>query len=207
MSAVAGSAQPPGEPLWARLQGWWPALVLVVVTAASAWFLAELERDHDTPEASSGRSPDFYLRDFDTVNHDADGRLQRRLRARHLAYFPQSGSSELEAPSLTLYQIEGTPWRVESERGWLSESGQVLLLLGEVRIWRMNESGQRLLDLQTRDLRVIPGSNYVETDNPVTITSPHSRTTGTGLRGYMDLGRLELLSDVKSIYLRNAYLD
>ncbi|MGI9335200.1 MAG: LPS export ABC transporter periplasmic protein LptC [Gammaproteobacteria bacterium] len=206
MNGVANGTLP-REPFWVRWQGWWPGAVLFVVAGASAWVLAELNRERNAPEGEPARVPDFYLNEFETVNHDEQGRLERRLRARHLAHFPESGASELEAPSVTLYQPDATPWRVESEHGWLSESGQVLLLLGEVHIWRNNAAGQRIMDVVTQDLRVMPEADYAETDEPVVITTPHSRTTGVGLRIYLKLGRMELLSDVKSTYLRNAYVD
>jgi lipopolysaccharide export system protein LptC len=97
-----------------------------------------------------------------------------------------------------MYRQEGEPWHVRSERGWVSPSGDVMLLLGKVHIWRNNASGLKELDIKTEDLRVLPEDEYGETDKPVLITTPTSETRGVGMKAHLAESRLELLSNVKT---------
>ena len=78
-----------------------------------------------------------------------------------------------------------------------------MLLYGDVQIWRLNEAGVRELEIETRDVRVLPDTQYGETDKPVVIRTPGSVTTSIGMRAYMGQRRIELLSGVKTIYEQN----
>ena len=75
-----------------------------------------------------------------------------------------------------------------------------MLLLGEVEIWREGESGQRELEILTQDLRVLPETQYGETDKPVVIRTPNSESKSVGMRAYLEKRRLELLSQVTTTY-------
>jgi lipopolysaccharide export system protein LptC len=79
----------------------------------------------------------------------------------------------------------------------------VVLLLGKVRAWRESATGGVAIDIRTRDLRVLPESEYGETDKPVTIRTPASETRGLGMRAFMNEGRVELLADVTTVYQRS----
>ena len=94
----------------------------------------------------------------------------------------------------------GEPWHVRSERGWVSAAGDVMLLLGKVHIWRNTADGELDLDIKTEDLRVLPDSDYGETDKPVLITTPTSESRGVGMRAFLDTSRYELLSQVQTVY-------
>ena len=84
----------------------------------------------------------------------------------------------------------------------MSADDDVMLLLGEVHIWRDGADGVREIDLRTTDLRVLPESEYGETDKPVVIRTPGSESRGIGMRAYLNQRRIELLSEVRTIYER-----
>lgn len=173
--------------------------MLALLAIASAWHLYNLDLgDFAIGEASEGL-PDFYVERFTTTTMDEQGRPKRRLEAQTMAHFPDSGTTELQQPYLVLYDPGEPPWHVRSERGWVSPDRSVMLLLGKVNIWRNTHDGETNLQIETEDLRVFPEDQIGETEHPVVISTPRSRTRSVGMRAYMEQGRLELLSRVRTL--------
>ena len=56
------------------------------------------------------------------------------------------------------------------------------------------------MDIRTEDMRVLPNTNYGETDKLVIINTPGSESRGVGMRAFLDQGRVELLSQVHTLY-------
>ncbi len=169
---------------------------LVIGVAASGWLLRELGIELLESKPGSRHMPDFFMENFTSTSMDDEGRPRRRVSAAYMAHFPDSNSNEFQSPHVVIYRSSGEPWQVRSERGWTSGAGEVMLLLGEVTIWRNGESGEPKIQIHTRDLRVLPESDYGETEEPVTIRTPTSVTRGTGMRAWLDQSRVELLADV-----------
>lgn len=180
------------------LQGWGPIAMLLVLAAGSAWLLNQVGGQASGKRQMVGYTPDFYMDDFEITTMDEQGRPWRRLSAAHMAHFPTTSTKEFTEPRLVIYRVQGTPWHVASERGWISADDEVLLLLGKVDIWRNNLAGEREIHIETRDLKVLPESQFGETEMPVVITTAQARTQGKGMRAYLDQSRLELLSEVRT---------
>ena len=117
-----------------------------------------------------------------------------------MAHFPDTETEEFSRPYLVMYRDGEQPWHVRSERGWVSTSGDVILLLGKVHIWRNTADGELDIDIKTEDLRVLRDTDYGETDQHVTIETPRSVFSSVGMRAYLDQGRLELLDRVKTVH-------
>ena len=188
----------PIDATWLRRAGWPLALAACVVV--TGWMLASLRDEERAAREAAAHTPDFYMENFTTTTMGADGSPTRRISADYMAHFADTESSEFTNPYLVLYPESGEPWQVRSERGWASAHDDVMLLLGEVHIWRDTAEGERLLDIHTRDLRVLPATDYGETDQPVTIRRGNVRSSGLGMRAYLEDDRLELLSKVRTVY-------
>ena len=188
-----------------RIRRNWPWLLLLPLAVMSAIWLGGFGDPTEAPTAVA-HTPSFYVENFVATTMGSNGRHRRRVEAAYMAHFADTDTHELESPYLVLYRERGQPWHVRSEQGWLSGEGDVLLLLGQVRIWRNNADGERLVAIETQDLRVLPESEYGETDQPIRIITPHSQTQGVGMRAYMDTSRVELLSQVKTVYDPNTFI-
>lgn len=173
---------------------------LAAIALASGWFHNRL--DTEPPEGADGerRVPDYYVENFTATTLDQGGYPSRRLDAAYMAHYPETGTHELTDPYMVFFAELATPWHVRSDRGWLSPDGEEMLLLGKVHIWRNDERGERQVDIRTEDLRVLPGTEYGETEKRVVITTPSSESRGLGMRAWMGKSRLELLSQVRTVY-------
>lgn len=175
-------------------------LVLAGLAVVSGWLLQRLGVDAEVRQQSGRHTPDYYVENFTSTTMDVNGFPRRRVNADYMAHFPDTDTHELSNPYMILYRDSAAPWHVRSERGWISSTGEVMLLLGKVHIWRNNARGERQMEIRTEDLRVLPDTNYGETDKLAIITTPGSESRGVGMRAFMDESRLQLLSQVHTRY-------
>ena len=180
--------------------------VLVFLAACSAWILYDLEPDLLAVSEPPVPVPDFFVENFVTTVRDAEGRPRQRIEAAYMAHFPETGTREFTRPKLVMFRDDGPPWQALAEQGWLSASGDVMLLQGEVFIWRNSREGKPRIEIETRDVRVLPATDYGETDKAVVITTRHTRSRGVGMRAWLEKGQLELLSRVHTVFDRDALL-
>ena len=176
---------------------WGVPAALLAAAGASGWMLYNLDLDAPVTVQRPSDAPDAYMENFVTVEMDGAGKPKRRLEADYMAYHADE-TVELSNPRYVLYRVEGEPWHVRSERGQVSADGTVVLLMGKVDIWRNDASGARDLDIRTEHLKVLPESEYGETEELVTIRTPSGTSTGVGMRAYLDETRFQLLSQVRT---------
>lgn len=174
-------------------------LLVGLVALGSSFIVKRLDTESRVRAPTGDHIPDFYMESFETTVMDSQGRPSRRLAADYMAHFPDTDTKEFAEPYLVLYRQRGNPWHVTSDRAWVSADDDVMLLLGDVHIWRDDDVGVRELDIKTEDLRVLPQTNYAETEKPVVIGTPTSETHSVGMKAYLEESRLELLADVETL--------
>jgi lipopolysaccharide export system protein LptC len=202
MRADAGVSPEPMPVLKTRLRPafgtWVPALTLVLLAVISTVWLSQLGGRDVQQKRFEGHAPDLTMEEFEVTTMGEDGSPSHRLSAAYMAHFADTQTKELTHPHLVVYREEAEPWHVASERGWVSADNDVLMLLGEVNIWRNRPDGKREIHIETEDLRVLPDDEYAETALPVSISTPESHTRGTGMRAYLGDSRVQLLSKVRT---------
>jgi len=179
-------------------------LLLSLLVGGSAWLLDRLEEDAPRVAAPQRHDPDWYMEDVTEHAMNAAGELERKLVAERMVHYPDDGSTELVRPRLELYNGDPEPWHVVADRGWVSAGNEVILLYGEVEIWRNHQDGGRELEVLTTDLRVLPEQQYAETDNAATIRTRTTVTQAVGMRARFAASRLELLQRVTSRYEKDS---
>lgn len=174
--------------------------LLLALVGGTLW-LAQRETRSVPKYVTLEHRPDYYLEGVDTTLMDLQGIPSQRLVTERMTHYMDDDSTELQSPHLTLYDMDRPPWRIHSETGWLSGDGEVLLLQGAVKIDRSAAPGVRPLHLQTRDLRVQPRQNYVETDADVAARSEQDRIDAKGMQiWYRQPIRIKLLANVRGRY-------
>lgn len=180
---------------------WGNVTVLLFAVVASGWLLRELEITAETrEEARPSDRPDLIMEQLSMTAMDERGQPKRRLEAARMAHFPESASHRLEQPYLIMYQENQEPWHVQSEQGIITEDGDEIMLLGAVQIWRTANGEQPELEIETRDLRVLPEEDFGETDQAAIIKTRNSQSQGIGMRAFLKESRIQLLSEVLTIH-------
>ena len=174
---------------------------VLLILAGTSWWLAERTGVEESDSQADEHTPDYFLEGFTGVKMDASGKPEQKLVAQRLTHYPDDDSTELKQPRLTLYDEGRPPWRVRSETGWMSGDGEVLLLQGVVNIDRSAAPGVRPTHIITRDLRVQPRDNYLESDAEVHMRSLNDRLDAKGMQiWYSKPVRIKLLANVRGYY-------
>lgn len=174
--------------------------LLLALVGGTLW-LAQRSTQRGPDYTPLEHRPDYYLEGVDTTLMDLQGIPSQRLVTERMTHYADDDSTELMSPHLTLFDVDRPPWRINSETGWLSGDGEVLLLQGAVKIDRSAAPGVKPLHIRTRDLRVQPRQNYVETDAPVEARSLQDRIDARGMQiWYRQPIRIKLLANVRGRY-------
>ena len=180
------------------MTAWLTAFAVIVLGVLSLWLVNELEIDEKKIRVDAPDEPDYYIQTMARTTHGATGEVRNILRASFVEHFPADDSTELASPHLEIYNGAVEPWHVVAERGWISSGSEVVLLHGDVEIWRLGERGQRVYQVLTTELRVLPKEQYAETDDPAIIVGPAGVTHTIGMRANFAHDKLELNKRVRS---------
>jgi lipopolysaccharide export system protein LptC len=173
--------------------------VLLALWGASAWLVYRIAESGPRAARPQSHEPDSYMEGFTRTAMDERGHVKTRLYADRMFHYPDDDSTRLTRPRIEILE-DGPPWYAAAETGFVDAKGEVVLLRGEVRIWRNDAAGGRAIEIITTRMRVLPTTRYAETDDPVTLVTPESVTHAVGMRGDLRFNRLELLEQVRTRY-------
>lgn len=177
-------------------------LALLGITAAVGWWVRDQihTAERDQARADAPTAPDYYMENFTVRAMNPQGTLRYTLAGTDMLHYAQDDHADLTAPHATFHRPDGPPYVLEAERGRISSGGEQVDLLGRVEIDRQAGRVNRPLHVITRDARVFPERDYVESDEFTIIRSDRSHIEGTGLRAWLDERRMRLLSQVTGTY-------
>lgn len=185
-----------------RQTRWSGILALAALVAVTSWWLQQMQGGDRAARLEFPREPDSYMEGIIRTTMDERGRLATRLQADRMFHYPEGDTSEYLRPRMRFYDYreEGGPWRVSAQHAWVGPKADLVLLRGDVRIWRDDQQGMRVVEVLTTELQVITPDRYAQTEQPATIITPTTVSTGTGMRAQLGSNRLELLKDVRTRY-------
>lgn len=174
-----------------------PLSIITCLLLALGYWNIRPETFFDDRQATGSLEPeiDFFADNAISVQYQADGSVQYDLHAPRLEHLRESDVSLLTRPDLKLYNSDGLPWQVSSERAQVSSNGERVDLIGQVRIHR--DDRLRPTTLSSSYMTLYPEREYAETHVPVHIESGNSVTTARGLQAYLKEGRMLLKSTVR----------
>lgn len=176
-------------------------LVLLALVATAGWWLRDSINAPSPSEAETAATvPDYYLEHFTLRAMNAAGSERYRLDAEEMRHYEKDDRADLTRPHVVFHQPEGKPYVLDAERGRIHSGGDRVDLFGRVDIDRESAPQHRPLHVVTRDARVFPNRDYVESDEPTLIRSAGSDMQGVGVRAWFDQNRLQLLSQVEGVY-------
>lgn len=148
------------------------------------------------PRVSIDQAIDFYIDGATSIQYQADGSLHSELHSPHLEHLKQTDITLVNKPDLMLYRGTDYPWHVQSERAEVSPKGTEVELIDQVRVARTDEKGRPTIITSSR-MTVFPDRNYAQTAQPVKIEAANGVTTATGMKAYLNEGRMLLDSNVR----------
>ena len=180
------------------IKAWGIPLLASFAAVATFWILLNVDNDAYYERKDNFRAPDYSFEDMNRRTSGELGGLKNVLDAELVEHFPKDDSMELLRPYLKIYNSSDEPWHIRSETGWVSSGNEVILLHGEVEIWKLGKNRERILQALTTELRILPDQEYAETDNTAIIIGPSSVTHTLGFRANFSLNHLELIERVRT---------
>jgi lipopolysaccharide export system protein LptC len=175
---------------------WKIVLILSMLAIGSAWLLNRLADDKSTTTVLLRHDPDYYMEDFSTLTMEQDGTPKNKLLAEYMAHYPNDNTIELLKPKLEIYRKNETPIFVTADKGWVTANNEVILLRGAVKLWQDSIDGNRELEINTSEVKILSQQEYAETDKLATIVGKRTTASAIGVRAYFKESRIELLNDV-----------
>lgn len=146
------------------------------------------------PLVDGSDRPDFFMENARILTLDSAGRPHHELHGDSARYYQQQDITRIEQPTLTFTRRpDEQPWQLTARHALVSNKGQQVELLEQVRLQQPG-SGRQLL---TEALTLYPQRDYAETRHSVRLEAPRQVTTAEGMQIYLEEGRLELLSKVR----------
>lgn len=143
--------------------------------------------------------PDVYIQDGHITQHDNEGGVSYRLRAKRIRHFAArpdaAGTTHIEHLELE-FPDAIAPWRGRADNGRAAKPpGQEerLRLTGNVALDQERRDG-RFTRLRATTLTLWPASRSAKTDQPVTILTENSRMSAAGMEADLTSGRMRLFS-------------
>ncbi|HIF17666.1 MAG TPA: LPS export ABC transporter periplasmic protein LptC [Cycloclasticus sp.] len=159
--------------------------IALAILAAGTWWLAFIqEPETNAPTAKLGHKIDYFLKDFDVLSMTLSGKKKQRIQAEYMQHFVDDDSTELTKPVMTMYTPGKPDLHINSETGYISSDGELVLLNGAVNIKRDALKNIAPMEIDTHNLRVQLLNDFAETDEFVKIKSGANRIEGTGLRAH-----------------------
>jgi len=159
--------------------------IVLGLLAAITWWLSFMQQVEPEKEITKpSHKIDYYLKDFNARSMTLSGDLKQRIRSEHMQHFVDDDSTELTNPKITMYSVDKPDLNIESDTGYISADGELVLLNGAVHIKRSALKNIAPLEIDTHNLRVQIPDDFAETDEFVTIKSAGNSIQGTGLRAH-----------------------
>ncbi len=163
---------------------------------AIGWFVFPRPLHSPDSAPSPGARPHLLIEQVDSLTTDPSGRIYRRLQAAELTRMTPGAVSMLVRPRLTMFPAAGPRWRFEAKRGEVSPDGKTIYLPGPVQGRR---GAVEPLEIDGRDFRIMTASHYGESDEPATVRGTSFEARGTGVRFWLEEGRIEFLADARGV--------
>ena len=183
-----------GAPVARRAVPWTFPLALLAALGAAAWLLLPRSFAPSDSVPFTGAPPHLFIEEVDVSATDPSGRMHRRLKADALRRDVPGGTSVLVRPRLTVFSDGAAVWKFTAETGEVSPDGENIYLPGPVQGRR---GPAKPIKIDSSDVRIAVAESYGESSQPSTIRGKAFQARGTGLKIWLDEGRVELLNDAR----------
>ena len=169
---------------------------LTAIIFAIAWFSQTVSETSKKQQRLADSLPDFIIRDFNSQQFNADGKLQYEMEANQLIHYPTNDATELDSPVLKFKSEVKGSWTVQSERGFVATDGNIVELNGNVLLTRQATPDDSVT-MATETLYLHLDKEFAETTKPVIISSTNTTVEAVGMQADFTDNRLILVSKVR----------
>ncbi len=183
-----------------------PMVMAALLALITYWVSQTVEQQGTKIDGSNRHDPDYTMSNFVTSQTDAAGKLRYVLAATEMVHYPDDDSTTLQRPRFTQYATDKPYTRIEGLRGYISNNGEEVELVDNVKVTREAFDGKGEMQISTEKLTILPDQDIAKTDSPVTITqAPKTLIHATGMVYNKNDQTVKLNKRVKVHYERPSY--
>lgn len=109
--------------------------ILGIVGLFGIWLQNALVEDPPEQQNFDQRhDPDYYIENFTATGMDKNGQRRFVIEAERMAHFPDDDTALLDFPHVIEYEAGFAPRHTYADSGWMSSTGDEILLTGNVKI-------------------------------------------------------------------------
>ena len=91
-----------------------------------------VDEEPELQDFKNRHDPDYYIENFVATGLDENGQRRFVLKADRMAHFPDDDTALFDNPVVVEYEIGFAPRQTSSDSGWMSSSGDEILMTGNV---------------------------------------------------------------------------
>lgn len=177
-------------------------VLLVLITGFSWWLMTTMQQQQEQTRIKSlTQGPNQYMENFTSINTDEQGRPRFELNASFMAHFRRYDRTDLTDPKITLHQPDRQQsWTIDANKGTVLNHGDEVYLNGNVII-KGRDLQEKLVNIETSTLRILPKKHFAETQANIRITRNGDSIDAHGARLYLEQHVLYLQSKVRGTYV------
>ena len=130
--------------------------ILGIVGLFGIWLQNALIEEQPEPRDFDQRhDPDYYIENFTATGLDKNGQRRFVIEAERMAHFPDDDTALLDFPHVIEYEVGFAPRHTYADSGWMSSSGDEILLTGNVKIVVEADSRSPGGTMQAKRMRIL----------------------------------------------------
>ena len=175
--------------------------LLFVATILSDKYLPTFEPLSLKPvEKEKQTASDFFLEGVTTTVMHKNGKPDYQMTADHVTHFPGKDQVKLDKVNFKLFQTSQSVWSASAQQGIVENRAGIIHLKNKVVLHRPQTKTSEAITLTTSELHIFSKKDLAETQAKVQIKSGNNQIDAVGMRLFLDEGRMELLSSIRTRY-------
>jgi lipopolysaccharide export system protein LptC len=176
-------------------------LLIIIIAFITYWLKTEVEKELLTKNNNNASGPEFYLKNFNSVQTKKNGAVKFIIKAKNMEEFNYAEYAILKKPHFTRYKNSKPHSFIKSNNGKVISGGDEYLFTDNVILTRIKTKKKREMRLFTDELDILPNIDIILTKKPVKIIQePNIEIYGIGMKYDNKEGIIKLLSNVKVHY-------
>ncbi len=176
-------------------------LLIIIIAFITYWLKIEVEKELLTKNNNNASGPEFYLKNFNSVQTKKNGTVKFIIKAKNMEEFNYAEYAILKKPRFTRYKNSKPHSFIKSNSGKVINGGDEYLFTDNVILTRIKTKKKREMRLFTDELDILPNIDIILTKKPVKIIQePNIEIYGIGMKYDNKEGIVKLLSNVKVHY-------
>ena len=173
--------------------------IILILAGISGEYYVNQQLNHPIQRKPKGLPTDTFYQ-FTITSFNQAGNIDKHLIGNKLERFVDSDTILINKPTLTLHQRKNKVTIVTAETA-TSKQNKVITLKQNVVIKEYSKKPKKLLTtLETEKLDYLPNSQYLITNQPVTVKQPNTIIHSIGMQANLKTDTIEFLKQTQIDY-------